>query len=84
MMINPMQYIDEHKNDSIEQLINERESLVDRIEQLEKIVFFKEKDSEEWNHCPGPDVQYQMSLEYLAELCKYIRECYSKEYVWGM
>ncbi len=84
MMISPMLYIDEHKNDSIEQLINERESLVNRIEQLEKIVFCKEKEGEEWSYCPGPDVQYQVSLEYLAELCKYIRERYSEEYVWGM
>ena len=83
MMISPMSYVDEHKNDSIEQLIKERKSLIKEIEKLEKIVFSKDRSSAEWNFCPGPDVRYQVELEYLSELCQYISERYNQEYEWG-
>lgn len=83
MMISPRSYVDEHRNDSIKKLIKERKSLIKEIEKLEKIVFSKEKSSEEWDFRPSPDVRYQMTLEYLAELCKFISERYNDEYVWG-
>ncbi len=82
-MISPEVFIDEHKNDTFEQLITEKDSLVIEIKKLEKIVFDPEKKSEEWNVCPGPDVRFQMNLEYLAELCSFLKEKFNKEIVWG-
>lgn len=83
MMISPEVFIDEHKNDTFEQLITEKDSLVLEIKKLEKIVFDPEKKSEEWNVCPEPDVRFQMNLEYLAELCSFLKEKFNKEIVWG-
>lgn len=68
MMISPQGYILEHEKDSFEQLIKERSSLVKEIKDLEKIVFSDDKSDSAWMVYPRPDVQYQMSLEYLAEL----------------
>lgn len=82
MMISPDGYMAMHENDSFEQLIKERKSLVSEINKLEKIVFDEDKTDEAWMICPGPDVKYQMSLEYLAELCKFMKEKYNKEVVW--
>ena len=64
MMISPQGYIEEHKNDTFEELI-------DAIKHLEKLVFSDDRMSEEWMIHLGPDVQYQMNLEYLAELCNF-------------
>ena len=83
MMISPTSFIDNCKDDSLEDLIQEREALLMEIRQLEEIVFDKDKKGDEWNFCPGPEVRYQVKLEYLSELCLYIKERYSKEYVWG-
>ena len=80
MMISPMCYIEDHKNDSIEQLIAERKSLTKEIEKLEKIVFSKDKSGDEWRYNPGPDVEYQVNLKYLSELCNYISKRYNQEY----
>ena len=38
---------------------------------------------EEWNIHPQPNVRYQMYLEYLSELCSFMKEKYNREYVWG-
>ncbi len=83
MMISPQGYISEHENDSFEQLIKERNSIIKEIKDLEKIVFSDDKTDPAWMIHPGPDVQYQMSLEYLAELCKFICDKYNREIVWG-
>lgn len=68
MMISPQGYIEEHKNDTFEELIKEREELITSIKHLEKLVFSDDRVSEEWMIHPGSDVQYQMNLEYLAEI----------------
>ena len=83
MMISPQGYLEEHKNDTFEELINEREKLIDSIKHLEKLVFSDDKMSEARMIHPTPDVQYQMNLEYLAELCNYMSEKYNREIVWG-
>ena len=53
----------------------------DAIKHLEKLVFSDDRMSEEWMIHPGPDVQYQMNLEYLAELCNFMSEKYNREIV---
>lgn len=40
MMISPSIYIEEHKNDTFEQLLKEKENLIEELRQLEKLVFF--------------------------------------------
>ena len=84
MMISSGMYIGMHKDDTFEQLIAEKDLLVSEIKELENIVFDSEKKSEEWNVRPGPDVRYQIYLEYLAELCNFLKEKYSNEIVWNM
>lgn len=83
MMISSQGYIEEHKNDTFEELIKEREELIGAIKHLEKLVFSDDRMSEEWMIHPGPDVQYQMNLEYLSELCNFMSEKYNREIVWG-
>lgn len=83
MMICPTYYVGEHKNDSFEDLIKKRDSLINDIKELEKIVYSKDKSDPCWHFCPGPDVRYQNNLEYLSELCKLLRDKYNSEIVWG-
>ena len=83
MMLGPVNYIDEIKDYSFEELIKEREELEGYLKELEEVAFDRDKKDPSWKICPQPDVQYQMNLEYLAELCQFIKEKYSKEFVWG-
>lgn len=83
MMISPESFVEEHKNDSFKELIKTRDSLMREIKSLEKIVYSKEQSDEAWMISPGPDVQYQVYLEYLAELCKFISRKYNEEIVWN-
>jgi hypothetical protein len=82
MMISPETYIMDHENDSFEELIKERDYLAKEIKKLEKIVYSDEKKDSSWLVKPGPDVRYQMYLEYLAKLCKFISTKYNEEIVW--
>ncbi len=81
MMISPEMYLSEHENDSFPQLIQERNSLLREIRRLEKYVFCEDRTSEEWCFKPGPDVCYQMNLEYLSALCLFISRKYNREIV---
>lgn len=83
MMISAEGYVLMHKDDTFEELIAERDSLMADIKAMEAIVYSDDKSGEGWNICPGPDVVYQMDLEYLAELCLFIRDKYNTEIVWG-
>ena len=83
MMRSPNSYIDEHKNDTFEQLINERDSLIDEIRDLEKIVYDNDRSDHAWEIHPGPDVRYQVYLEYLSAVCDFIKDKYNTEIVWG-
>lgn len=74
-MISPYSYIDEHVNDTFDELMKERDELVKEINDLEKLIFTDtEKKSSAWRMCPSPDVRYQVRLEYLSELCEYMSE----------
>ena len=80
MMISPEMFADEYRNDSIEEIIEIRDELINDIKDLEKIVFDKERNTKAWGFCPGPDVQYQMNLEYLSQICVLLSEKYNKKY----
>ena len=79
MMISPDMYMKSHENDSFEQLIEERDSLVEYVKELEEIVFAGDKSDPAWNILPGPDVQYQMQLEYLSKICMLMCEKFRDE-----
>lgn len=81
MMISPETYVSFHEKDSFDQLIKERKRIIKEIANLEKIVFDDNKLSDAWQIKPGPDVQYQLTLEYLAELCKFMSQKYNREVV---
>lgn len=81
MMFSPETFIKQLKDYTFPQLIAEKDSLIIEIKELEKIVYENDRTDPEWNVDPGPDVRYQMNLEYLAALCKLIKEKYSREIV---
>lgn len=83
MMMDSQEYISQHENDSFEELIKERNNLVKKIEELEKIAFDDKKEDEAWMVHPGPAVKYQGYLRYLAKLCNYMCKKYNKEIAWG-
>ncbi len=86
---------EEHDNmtDSIEEFA--REVADDRETEIIAKILRKGKDAEEvadlldmekkdkaWDICPGSDVQYRMTLEYLAKLCMVLHEKYNDELVY--
>lgn len=81
MMISPETYVSFHEKDSFDQLIKERKRIIKEIAALEKIVFKDNKSDDAWLIDPDPDVQYQLTLEYLAELCKFMSLKYNREVV---
>ncbi len=83
MMISPQSYVDNLKGSSYEELICERNSLIEYIQEYERLEKAGDRSGEEWQIHPQPDVRYQMSLEYLSELCAFMQEKYNTEYVWG-
>ncbi len=83
MMICPESYLETIKDKPFDQLIEERKTIEHEIEQLEDIVFSKNSVSSETVVSPGPDVKYQMNLEYLAALCKFMKNKYNQEIVFG-
>ena len=83
MMMSPEMYAEEHRNDSFEELIEIRDDLVEELKTLEKVVYDKEQKDKARDICPGPDVQYQMTLEYLAKLCMVLHVKYNAEVVFA-
>lgn len=83
MMISPETYMELHRNDTFPQLLKEKDTLVEELHRLEKIVFSENHESDEWMVHPDPQVRYQMNLEYLAKLCFFISKKYNKEIVWA-
>jgi len=57
MMISPEMFADEYRNDSIEEIIEIRDELINDIKDLEKIVFDKERNTESWwRACENPTI----------------------------
>ena len=74
MMISPKTYIEDFKEKSYEELLEEKKRLNKEIEEFEN---GKNKFSS-YIISPSPDVRYQCNLEYMAELCNLISEKYRK------
>lgn len=83
MMISPSSYIDRFKEAEYLDLIKERNHLMKFIIDYEEKDIAGDRSGEEWCIHPQPDVQYQLYLEYLGELCALMSERYNQDYVWG-
>ena len=83
MMVSPEGYINQFKNASYEEMIDERDSLFKFLKEYETKEKAGDRSGGEWQIHPQPDVIYQMYMEYLAELIPLMHEKYSEEYVWG-
>lgn len=83
MMIGPSGYIEEFKQADYFDLITERDRLVEYLKNFEKKEITGDRLDNEWEMKPGPDVRYQVYLDYLSELCKLMREKYNAVYIWG-
>ncbi|MBR5932011.1 MAG: hypothetical protein IKZ95_08335 [Lachnospiraceae bacterium] len=64
MMMSPQTYKDLHQDDSYEELLAERESLLEAIADFEQ-----NYDETKPFMYPSPQDKYLFNLEYLAELC---------------
>ncbi len=83
MMLGPEGYINRIKDCSYEELIEERKKIISSLDEYEKLVFSEDRSDPAWDYHPNPAVKYQVSLEYLSELCKFMKEKFNNEIVWG-
>ena len=81
MMISPKSYVEDKKDKSYKQLIEERNELIREIQEFERKKLIGDRTGDEWDIDPSPDVIYQCNLEYLAELCNHMSLRYNEEYV---
>lgn len=84
-MISPETYAEELKADSLQNLIKERDELLDYIQNFEKnCIDFQNRElifsGDGWNICPSPDVLYQVYLEYLAKVSIAISNKFNQEF----
>lgn len=75
MMISPISFINERKNLSYEELLLERDKLIEDIRAFENHSYDPELDLIQ----PSPDVVYQCNLEYLGILCDLISKKYNQK-----
>ena len=82
-MVCPEGYIAGQNNKSYSDLLKERDSLIERIQDFEeKMRTIDETDDEfRFRICtsPTPEVIYQMNLLYLGKLCELIAEAYAQD-----
>lgn len=83
MMVSPVIYLESQKDKSYPELIRERDRMIRLIRKFEKKEAAGDRSDPAWNTYPRPDTQYQVTLDYLAELCRFMQEKYNREYVWG-
>lgn len=81
MMISPSSYVEELKDADYNTLIEERDELISFIVEFEKNEKAGDRSGDAWMMSPSPEVQYQVYLEYLSELCKLMYDRYNEEYV---
>ena len=70
MMLSPMSYDNLHANDTLEELIKERNRLIKEIKYFEK--HKEELLADEKVMFPSPDVVYEMNVQYLTIICIFI------------
>ena len=85
MMISPETYAEELKTDNLQNLIKERDELLEFIQNFEKnCIDFQKRElifsGDDWNIHPSPDVMYQVYLEYLAKVSVAISNKFNQEF----
>ncbi|MBO4902100.1 MAG: hypothetical protein J5518_04850 [Lachnospiraceae bacterium] len=83
MMIAPVSYISTLKDLDYPELVEKRKALQKRVEELEKLALADDRSDPAWQIMPNPSVQYQTTLDYLAELCTFMSERYAEIYEWS-
>ena len=83
MMISPQTYISRFKSAKYTDLIKERDRLINELREFEQNEMTGDRSGEEWLMDPNPEVMYQCSLDYLAELCELMRDRYNNESEWS-
>ena len=84
-MISPETYAEELKTDSLQNLIKERDELLDFIQNFEKnCINFQKRElifsGDGGKIHPSPDVMYQAYLEYLAKVSVAISNKFNQEF----
>lgn len=75
MMISPETFIDNLKDKSYSELLEEREKLLNDIYSFEK----KPNKSNGIFISPSPEVRYQVNLQYLGKICELIAKKYNEK-----
>lgn len=70
MMMGPGAYVNEHENDTLEEMIEERDRLISEIKQYEN----KGRKDAGIMRQPSPEMIYQFNHLYLSEICNMIYE----------
>ncbi len=83
MMIAPVSYVSTIEDLDYPELVEKRKALQKRVEELEKLALSEDRSDPAWQIMPTPSVQYQTTLDYLAELCKFMSERYNEIYEWS-
>ncbi len=81
MMMSSEQYSEQCKNAPYLELLKIKKDLITSISDFEHDY---DMDSQDWNVCPGPDVQYQWNLEVLGLISTMLSEAFNKEYSCGI
>ena len=83
MMVSPDSYISNFADSDYNELMEERDRLMDRIKGFEEKEKKGDRSGDEWHMNPNPEVYYQFYLKYLSKLCLLMQERYNTDYVWG-
>ena len=70
MMIHPVKFKETFEDESLDEIIKERNKLIREIHRYEK----GKIPIEDYCMCPSPETVYRMNNLYLAELCYLINE----------
>ena len=79
MMISPGAFIAQYSRCSYAELIDIRNELMKEIFDFEAQEKSGIRNVEDWMISPGPDVRYQMNMDYLSELLKLMGEKYNED-----
>lgn len=82
-LLSPTEYIARLKGKSYRELIAERRSLLEKINQFERDERTGKRRARDIYVSPSPSVRYQNDLQCLAALCAYMQEKYNTDFVWG-
>ncbi len=83
MMISPQSYVFKFRDADYKTLIDARTRLIEDLIRFEQNEMDSDRSGNAWMKSPSPEVIYQVKLEYLAALCRFMQQKYNKDYVRG-